>query len=265
VRSRTRALILAGALAAAAVRANGQTPFLTDDAGVTPKGLWNFEYFNQYAVLPRSAAPDHWQEWSNFVAQYGVVPNLELNVDFPILLINRYSGAELADAFGLGDIDFAAKYRIVDEDPAGWRPAFAMSAAIEVPSGNSKTQLGSGFTDFVVNTIGQRHLSETVILHLNLGYQLNGNTLTGAIGIRTPGKILSEGASVHVIVSPTLLLGLDLNGAQVWTAHDHGQQLQLTLGGIYALGARTNLTFAALTGWRDSPKGGVQVGLTYSP
>ena len=229
------------------------------------KGFGPLDYCKLYVMVPKSAAPDHWQETNNFVVQFGLLRNLELNVDFPILLINRYSGASLADAFGFGDIDFAAKYGFCDEDRDGWRPALAASAAVEVPSGNSKTQLGSGFTDFVVNTIAQKSLSDRAVLHLNLGYQANGNTLTGAIGIRTPGKIVSEGVSVTVDVTPRLALGVDLNGAQIWTAHDHDRQLQLTLGGTYALGPKTSLAFAALAGWHDSPKGGVLAGLTYSP
>ena len=258
-------LLVLASLAAGAGRSSAQTPFLTDDAEVTEKGHWNFEYFNEYAVLGKNAAPDHWQETNNFVVQYGLLRNLELNVDFPIILINRYTAAVLPDAFGLGDFDFAAKYKFFDEDPGGWRPGFAASFAVEVPSGNPATQLGSGYTDFVWNTIGQKRLSETVLVHLNVGYQSNGNTLTGAIGIRTPGKIVSEGASVHVNVSPTLLLGADINGAQIRTAHESDRQLQFTLGGIYTLGAKTSLNFAVLTGWYDSPRGGVLVGLTYSP
>jgi hypothetical protein len=258
-------LLALAALAASSGRVAAQTPFLTDDAEVTPRGHWNFEYFNEYAVLPRSAFPDHWQETNNFVVQYGLLRNLELDIDFPIILINRYTAAVLPDAFGFGDLDFAAKYKFFDEDLDGWRPGFAASFAVEVPSGNPATQLGSGYTDLVWNTIGQKRLSETVLLHVNVGYQSNGNTLTGAIGIRTPGKIVSEGASVHVNVSPTLLLGADINGAQIRTAHKSDRQLQFTVGGIYALGAKTNLDFAVLAGWYDSPKGGVLVGMTFSP
>ena len=265
MRSWIRTLLVLAGLAACARLASAQTPFLTDDAEVAEKGHWNFEYFNEYAVLPKSAFPDHWQETNNFVIQYGLLRNLEVNVDFPIILINRDTGTALPDAFGFGDFDFAAKYKFFDEDPEGWRPGFAASAAVEVPSGNAATQLGSGYTDFVMNTIGQKRLSEAVLLHLNVGYQSNGNTLTGAIGIRTPGKIVSEGASIHVDVSPTLLLGADVNGAQIRTAHAHDRQLQFTLGGIYALGPKTNLDFAVLAGWYDSPRGGVLVGLTYSP
>src|SRR5215510_11656780 len=97
-----RTLLLIVALAASA---RAQLPFLTDDAAVTPKGRWNFEYSNEYAVLPKSATPDHWQDTNDFVIQYGLLRNLELNVDFPIILINRNSGAALPDAFGFGDID----------------------------------------------------------------------------------------------------------------------------------------------------------------
>ena len=61
------------------------------------------------------------------------------------------------------------------------------------------------------------------------------------------------------------MLGVDINGAQIRTAHAFDRQLQLTLGGTYALGAKTSLAFAVLTGWYDSPRGGVLVGLTCTP
>jgi hypothetical protein len=252
-------------LAAVAAAARAQLPFLTDDANVTPKGHFNFEFSSSYALLPRSAAPDHWQETNVFVVQYGLVGHLELDVDFPIILINRFSGRELPDAFGFGDIDFAAKYRFFEEDPNGWRPAFALSAAVEVPSGDPATQLGSGFTDFVMNSIAQKSLWAGGLLHVNVGYQSNGNTLTGAIGIRTPGKIVSEGLSITTDVAPGLNLGADINGAQIRTAHSHDRQLQLTLGGTWALGPKTNLAFSTFTGWYDSPRWGVLAGMTVTP
>ena len=186
-------------------------------------------------------------------------------MDFPIILINRYSGRELPDAFGFGDIDFAAKYRFFDEDANGWRPAFALSAAVEVPSGDAATQLGSGFTDFVMNSIAQKSLWEGGLLHVNVGYQSNGNTLTGAIGIRTPGKIISEGLSITTDVGPSLNLGADINGAQIRTAHTHDRQLQLTLGGAYSLSPKTSLVFSTFAGWYDSPRWGVLAGMTVTP
>jgi hypothetical protein len=140
-----------------------------------------------------------------------------------------------------------------------------MSAAVEVPSGDPATQLGSGYTDFVMNSIAQKSLWAGGLVHVNVGYQSNGNTLTGAIGIRTPGKIVSEGLSITTDVTPSLNLGADINGAQIRTAHKSDRQLQLTVGGTQALGARTSFAFSMFTGWYDSPRWGVLAGLVWTP
>ncbi len=254
--------LLLGILAAGA---RAQQPFVTDDAGVTAKGRWHFEYSNQYSELSREALPDVRQDTNDFVIQYGLLPNLEVNVDFPILAIQRSEGAPLDSAFGLGDLDLAAKYRIVCEDESGARPAFAVVAAVELPTGDAKTQLGSGFTDVVLNTITQKTFFEATVVHLNVGYQFSGNTLTGAIGIRTPGHIVTGGVSVVQTLSPTLLLGVDVNGAQVRTAHGVNRELQLTLGGSLSVSRKMTLDFAALAGRYESPRYGILLGMTYSP
>jgi Putative MetA-pathway of phenol degradation len=183
-------LVLSGA--AASVRA--QQPFVSDDAEVTAKGLFHFEYFNQYAELPRTASPDLRQDTNNFTIQYGLLRNLEVNVDFPLIAIDRALESPLASAFGLGDVDLAAKYKLVAEDPNGARPAFAVSLAVELPTGDTSTQLGSGRTDVVLNTVAQKTICGSTVVHFNLGYQFSGNTLTGAIGIPTPGHIVTAGS-----------------------------------------------------------------------
>ena len=134
-----------------------------------------------------------------------------------------------------------------------------------MPSGDPATQLGSGYTDFVMNSIAQKSLWTGGLLHVNVGYQSNGNTLTGAIGIRTPGKIVSEGLSITTDVTPALNLGADINGAQIRTAHSHDRQLQLTLGGTCALGQKASLVFSTFAGWYDSPRWGVLAGMTLTP
>ena len=241
-----------------------QQPFVTDDAEVTPKGKWHFEYYNQYAWLSHNAYPDLRQDTNNFVIQYGLLENLEVNVDFPIIAIWRAPNAPLPTAFGFGDVDFAAKYKLVQEETDGARPAFTVVTAVEVPTGNKTTQLGSGYTDFVMNTITQKTFGATEV-HFNIGYQFSGNTLTGAIGIRTPGRILTGGLSVAQTLSPKLLLGIDINGAEIRTAHTFDRQIQLTLGGSYALKEGLGLDFSVLTGWYDSPRVGILLGLSYSP
>jgi hypothetical protein len=260
-----RSALLLLALFGAAAAARGQQPFVSDDAEVTAQGRWHFEYFNEYAALSRNVAPDLRQDLNNFVIQYGLLKNLEVNIDFPIIAIDRAHHSVLGNAFGLGDVDFAAKYKVVTENPGTIRPSFTVIGAVELPTGDKSTQLGSGYTDVVLNTVTQKAISETTVVHLDLGYQFSGNTLTGAIGIRTPGHILTGGLSVAHGVSETLVMGIDLNGAEIRTAHKSDRQLQLTLGGSYIVRAGMTFDFAVLAGWSNSPRVGLVLGTTYSP
>ena len=151
------------------------------------------------------------------------------------------------------------------EDPNGARPAFAVTLAVELPTGDASTQLGSGHTDVVLNTIAQKTFCGSTIVHFNLGYQFSGNTLTGAIGIPTPGHIVTAGLSVVHILSPALLLGIDLNGAEVRTPHARNREAQLTVGGSWGLWRKATLDFAFLAGRYDSPRLGFLLGFSYSP
>jgi len=260
-----RAGILILLLSAAAVSSYAQQPFVTDDAEVTPKREWHFEFFNEYVALSKNVAPDERQNWSNFVVQYGLLDGLEVNIDFPILYIQRGPESTLGSAFGLGDTDFAAKYNFLKDDPTNMQPALTVTAAVELPTGNKSNQLGSGFTDVDFNSIVQKTFAETTIVHMNFGYQISGNTLTGAIGIRTPGHIFTGGISVVQILSPTLSLGIDLNGAQSRTASTFDRYLQLTIGGNYQVAKTATFDFALLVGWYSAPRVGVLIGTSISP
>ena len=236
-----------------------QQPFLTDDPNVTAKGKVHLESYNQFAVLPVIARPGLSQDTTNLVVQYGLLERVEVNVDIPLILIvnDRASG----NAFGLGDLDFAVKVRLLDETPGTLWPAVAVTVAMELPTGSASRGLGSGFTDFGVNTIYQKTLAKGTTLQANLGYQFNGNTLTGDIGIRTVGRIVSGGVSVAHDVAPFLRLGLDLNGALVKDTGSGGRQLQLTVGGNYTLSEDGTLDFALATGWFSSPRFALLIGV----
>jgi hypothetical protein len=233
--NRWKRLALAGVLAAfGAATTSAQQPFVTDDAQVTPRGRLHFEYANEFYVLQKSAYPNLRQDTNNFVIQYGLFDGVEVNMDFPLIAIGNARGSGTPSVFGLGDLDFAVKWSLVKEAPDGVRPAFTVTAAAEFPTGSEKKQLGSGLTDYVLNTIFQKTFSGTA-LHVNAGIQFAGNTRTGIVGIRTPGRILIGGLSAARDLSERLRLGLDLNGAEI---HDGGRvekQLQLTAGGNYSL------------------------------
>lgn len=243
--------------ASASLRA--QQPFLTDDPNITLRGSFHFEAYNQFAVLPAIARPGLSQDTTNLVLQYGLLESVEVNVDIPLLLI--VNDRTSANAFGLGDLDFAVKVRLLDETPGTLWPAVAVTVALELPTGSASRGLGSGFTDFGVNTIYQKTLAQGTTLQANLGYQFNGNTLTGDIGIRTIGRILSGGISVAHDVAPFVRLGLDLNGALIKDTGPGGRQLQLTAGGNYALSEDATLDFALAAGWFSSPRFALLIGV----
>ena len=257
-----RVAILAGLLLSCAGISPAQQPFVSDDAEVTARRAWHFEYANTFAVLPRSSHPNLRQDTSHFVVQYGLFDRLEVNIDLPLIAIDNARGTP--SVFGLGDIDFAMKWNLIPENSGFWRPAFTVSAAVEFPKGSEKKQLGSGLTDYSINTVFQKTFSTTVF-HVNAGIQFRGNTQTGAVGIQTSGRILSAGLSAVRDFSPKLRLGLDLNGAEV---HDGGlveKQLQLTAGGNYAFFRNATLDFAVFAGWYSAPRVGVMLGLSLSP
>jgi hypothetical protein len=243
----------------AATGLHAQQPFLTDDTGVTPKSKFHFEAYNQFAVLPAEARPGLSQDTTNLVFQYGLFERVEVNVDIPLLLIVNDKSA--TNAFGLGDLDFAVKIRLLDETPGSPWPAVGMTVALELPTGSAKSGLGSGRTDFGFNTIYQKTLGKGTTLQANLGYQFNGNTLTGDIGIRTPGRIISGGISLAHDMSPSLRLGLDLNGALIRDSGPGGRQIQLTGGGNYGIGEDATLDFALSFGWYQSPRFAMLIGV----
>jgi len=246
-------------------RGFAQQPFVTDDAEVTERGKWHFEYANQYVLLQKSFYPNLRQDTNNFVIQYGLFERVEVNMDFPLIALVNSQGSGTPSVFGLGDVDFAVKWNLVSENPDGARPAFTVTAAAEFPTGSEKKQLGSGLTDYVLNTILQKTFSGTA-LHVNAGIQFAGNTRTGIVGIRTPGRILIGGLSAARDFSKRLRLGLDLNGAEI---HDGGvveKQLQLTAGGNYALRHHNGtLDFGAYVGWFSGPRFGLTLGLSLTP
>lgn len=262
---RLKFLALAAVLMAfGAARSSAQQPFVTDDAEVTSRGQIHFEYANEFYILQKSAYPNLRQDTNNFVIQYGLLDGVEVNMDFPLIAIGNARGSGTPSVFGLGDVDFAVKWKLMQEAPDGIRPAFTITAAAEFPTGSEKKQLGSGLTDYGVNAIFQKTYSGTA-LHVNAGIQFSGNTQTGVVGIHTPGRILIGGLSAARDLSEWLRLGLDLNGAEV---HDGGiveKQLQLMAGGNYALTSNDTLDFGVAVGWYNCPRFGLILGISITP
>src|ERR1700743_1763054 len=111
---------------------HAQLPFYTDDTGVTERGKWHFEFFNEYDAL-QLQLPNLRQNTANFKLNYGLPHNLEVDVDFPYLAIYRTEGNP--SSTGIGDTNLGLKANFHKESSTSHVPAFAASFYVEVPTG----------------------------------------------------------------------------------------------------------------------------------
>jgi hypothetical protein len=242
--------------------APGQQPFLTDDADVAEVRHFHLELLTEHDLLQHSAYPSLRQTTTRVQLTYGLVRNLEIGFDGPLLLI--HNTARVPNAFGVGDLDLQMKYRLRTERTGSGLPAITMSLNIEAPTGDPHNQLGSGIADYWLNTIAQKTLGDRFTYRLNSGILFSGNTLTGAIGIRAVrGFVFTGASSLTYKLNDRWLLGGEIAGA-LTRQFDLGKaQLQLQFGAKHALTKSLGLDFA-ITGGRfeGSPRLGAAVGLS---
>jgi hypothetical protein len=238
---------------------HAQLPFYTDDTGVTDRGKWHFEFFNEYDAL-QLQYPNLHQNTANFKLNYGLPHNLELDVDAPYLVIQRAAGNQ--GSSGGGDTELGIKWRFRNQSTGSRRPSLAATFYVEFPTGDARQELGSGLTDYWLNFIGQTPISEKTRITGNLGILFAGNTSTGAIGTtNTRGQVYTGGLSLLHDFSPRLTLGGEVYGAYADNGNLGRGQLQGLAGGQFAI--RNGLVFCAgvLGGkYVASPRIGGQIG-----
>ena len=237
-----------------------QMPFYTDNADVTDEGTLHFEFFNEFDGLQSAQYPNLRQNTANFKLNYGLPHGLELDFDVPYLGI--YRNAETTSSNGIGDSDMGIKWNFYKAPRPLSVPALSASMYIEFPSGDESQQLGSGLTDYWLNTIAQEPFSDKTRLNANFGFLFAGNTSTGVLGTQTTrGHVITGGLSLVHDFNQRLSLGLEAYGA-----HDNNNglgkdQFQGLAGGWYQLTQRMAVTFALLGGSHiASPRFGGQVG-----
>ena len=238
-----------------------QLPFYTDDTAVTEPGKWHFEFFNEYDAL-QLQYPNLKQNTANFKLNYGLPHNLEVDVDFPYLAIYRTDGNQSSK--GLGDTNLGIKSTFHKESPSSRAPALAASFYVELPTGDTSQQLGSGLSDYWLNLIAQKALSSKTRITGNLGYLFAGNTSTGALGTQTTrGHVVPGGLSLLHDVRPSLTLGAEVFGAYAENGSLGKSQLQAMVGGQYVIRKGFTLCFGMLGGkYVASPRFGGQIGFT---
>ena len=239
---------------------HAQMPFYTDNADVTDQGTLHFEFFNEFDGLQSAQYPDLNQNTANFKLNYGLPHGFELDFDVPYLGIYRDLGS--GDSNGWGDADMGIKWNFHKAARLRSVPALSASLYIEFPTGDEKQELGSGLTDYWLNSIAQEPLSDKTRLNANFGFLFAGNTSTGVLGIQTTrGHVYTGGLSLVHDFNQRISLGTEVYGAAADNKGLGKDQIQGLAGGWYQLTQRMAVTFALLGGSHiASPRIGGQVG-----
>jgi hypothetical protein len=193
----------------------------------------------------------------------GALQNCEIGLDFPLIAIFNASNSGLGTPIGIGDTDFSIKYNFHKEHEGSNWPAFAVSLNIEPPTGDSRKQLGSGLTDYYLNSIFQKTLSPKYTLRIDGGATFAGNTLTGAVGIKARGTIITGGASLVRQFTKRLDLGVEIYGGYTAAEKLGRGELQQQVGGNYLIRRNLSIDFGVITGQAvGSPHYGFQLGFS---
>lgn len=239
-----------------------QLPFYTDDPSVTDPGKWHFEFFNEFDALQHPQYPNLRQNTANYKLNYGLPHNLELDVDAPYLAIFRALGSRASN--GTGDTNVGVKWKFREESQTSHLPALGASLYIEFPTGDAGQQLGSGLTDYWLNIMGKKSLSDKTRINGNIGFLFAGNTSTGVLGIQTSrGHVYTGGLSVLHEVTARLTLGGEIYGGLTTNGDLGKSQLQAMVGGQFGLRNGLTFDFGLLGGkYIASPRIGGQIGFS---
>lgn len=241
---------------------HAQMPFYTDDSSVTATKTLHVEIFDEFDGLQSSQFPDERQNTANFKINFSPLNRLELDLDVPYLTIQRAPGA--ASSRGFGDTNLGAKWNLRAPAPDSLQPTLAVSFYVEFPTGDARQELGSGLTDYWLNFILQKPVSDSTRINLNLGLLFAGNTATGAVGIQTRrGQVYTGGVSLLHDVTPRLSLGGELYGGVSDGAGQDKTQLQALLGAQYTIRDGLTLCLGILGGkYGATPQIGGQIGIS---
>jgi hypothetical protein len=243
--------------------AKAQQPFYTDNADVTDKKKFHVQIGNEYDILQRSAYPSLRQNTTVFELDYGLWNGVEIGVDGPLIAISNSRIVAPKTIFGFGDLDFHIKYNFHKEREGSRLPALTATVNVELPTGDTSKQLGSGVMDIFLNGILQKSLTKKTTLRVNTGILFSGNTTTGEIGIKSRGKVFVGGVSLVKQITPKLDLGAELTGAFTNSLKLSRGKMQTQIGGNYLFRKNASFDFGIVAGkFAASPRVGVQVGIS---
>jgi hypothetical protein len=241
---------------------HGQQPFITDDTGTTHKHHFHFEFSNEFDFLNSSAFPTRKQNTADFELDYGLFDHVEIGIESPLLTLYNAPGTVPRTPSGIGDTNLSLKYNFVREREHAKMPALAVGVNLELPTGSTAKGLGSGLSDFYMNGIVQKSLTNKTKLRVNSGILFSGNTTTGAVGINTRGTVFTESASIVKQFNSKWQGGIEVAGAVTSKIELGKKQLQTLVGGNYQFRKNASFDFGVVVGKDTSPRLGIQLGIS---
>ncbi len=217
--------------------ARAGAPFLTDDPGFVAQG---------WEVRPQASYESNVNgiiETGALDLNYTIVPTFKLNLT---LTEKRIDPAGGPSASGLADTDFKFKWRFLEEDPNGWRPAMSIAPNVTFPTASSRDGLGDGVWRYK--------------LPVQFGKTLGDYYAFGEIGYQwAASKNASDqaiyGLAVQRAVTPELTVGIELNGsAPTDSWRDYG--LIANLGAAYVINDHVQVLGSIGRTVRDTDRGG---------
>ena len=228
----------AGALfLASGESAHADSPFFTDDPAFSPG--WEIKLG---VAAEHNASGDVWSG-PILDLNYAIIPTVRLNLTMAGVGVYPDSGPSV---FGFGTTDFKVKWRFVEEDPKGWRPAVSIAPKVTIPTASTDRGLSDGFWRAqlpieVGKTFGDwYHFAE-------VGYQWAFDRAASDAGFWGVGtlynfnKHFAAGAELYGIVP------LEQQDAHVFAA---------TLGAVYTFNANWSLKASISHSLRDDTQPG---------
>jgi hypothetical protein len=130
------AVVLCGFLLAATAPLSAGPPFQTDDPEPVPQYHGEIYFASQItqSVEGVSGTAPHGE------INYGLLPEMQVHMIVPVIISSPADGNI---AYGLGDIEFGVKYRLIKEH--GALPQIGTFPHVEYPIGDLSRGLGSGY------------------------------------------------------------------------------------------------------------------------
>ena len=223
-------------IAVAAPRARADAPFYTDDPVFSSN--WEIKAGITGEHKSGSSRATHVLDWN-----YAVVPNVRLNLT---TYVTRVSPMGRGSQSGYGDTEFKIKWRFLDEDKSGARPALGIAPKVFIPTADASRGLGDGVWRFQVPLLFGKsagrwyHFAEA-------GYQW---ALAPTVSNTAYG-----GAGTIYSFTDRFALGTELFGS-ISTQNRNDRQLLTTVGVIYTINAHWQLKASVSHKLRDTSRSG---------